>query len=255
MRPRYPAQVVEQILAAARGRRIVELGAGTGILTRALLQDEGSAGSSARGAAGGSADGAAEPCVERVEAVEPSATMAAVLRQRSAADLTHGRLRVHPTTAEATGLPNACAETVVASQAWHWFETAVVSREIHRLLAPGGSLVIVSNHLDTTDPWVHRLTRIMRAGDIYRPGSAPVLHPRLFDPPQTTEVRWMREITTEGIRRLSTTLSSWLAAGPKDRERRRENLQWYLAKHSGLGSEDTVHLPYITVLHQARRLC
>ncbi|KUG58851.1 class I SAM-dependent methyltransferase [Nesterenkonia jeotgali] len=260
LRPRYPEDAVKQLLAAAAGHLpagrddvrqdtsgqatpgptagtlaaadaeapvIADLGAGTGILTRALL-------------AGGAS----------VHAVEPSAAMLQVLRARSPEDqLRPARLQLHQATAEATGLGQASCDVVVAAQAWHWFDDALVQEEVRRILRPQGVLAVVANYLDTSVPWVHRLTRIMRAGDVYRPGWTPPVDPARFDAWHTTQARWERGITPEGIRELSTTLSSWLSADEPARARRRANLDWYLDEHLGLTPGEPVALPYLTVLH------
>lgn len=255
LRPRYPEAAVKQLLAAATGHLpagqdgmrqdtarlaaagqaagdaeapvIADLGAGTGILTRALL---------ARGA--------------YVHAVEPSAAMLQVLRARSPEDqLGPARLQLHQATAEATGLGQASCDVVVAAQAWHWFDDALVQEEVRRILRPQGVLAVVANYLDTSVAWVHRLTRIMRAGDVYRPGWTPPVDPARFDAWHTTQTRWERGITPDGIRELSTTLSSWLSADEPARARRRENLDWYLDEHLGLTPGEPVALPYLTVLH------
>lgn len=234
VRPGYPAEAVERILAPgpdSSAGRIVELGAGTGILTRALLA--------------GGAD---------VVAVEPSPSMAEVLRTTGApADAGSGALEVVESRAEDTGLAAGGADVVVAAQAWHWFEPQAAAAEFARLLAPGGTAAVVSNHLDVSDPWVHRLARIMRAGDVHRPGWTPPLDPAAFEPVSTEHTGWTRTITGDGIRRLATTLSSWLSADDADRARRRENLDWYLDEHLGLAAGEEVALPYLTVLHTARR--
>ncbi|GAA3050549.1 MULTISPECIES: class I SAM-dependent methyltransferase [Actinomycetes] len=239
LRPRYPKQVVEAILgpvARVSGPlRVADVGAGTGILTRQLLA-------------------AGEDRVARVHAVEPSGPMTQVLQETVDDDEElRRRLQVHLTSAEDTGLEQGAVDVVVAAQAWHWFETGAVQREAHRILAERGALAIVSNHLDTSDPWVHRLTRIMRAGDVHRPGWSPPLDPRLFAPPRTEEFTWSRRLTADDVRRLAATMSSWLRAGPKERARRRENLDWYLDEHTGLAGDDVVELPYLTVLHTAQR--
>ncbi|GAA1119600.1 class I SAM-dependent methyltransferase [Nesterenkonia jeotgali] len=255
LRPRYPEAAVKQLLAAATGHLpagqdgmrqdtarlaagtqaagdaqapvIADLGAGTGILTRALL-------------AGGAS----------VHAVEPSAAMLQVLRARSPEDqLGRARLQLHQATAEATGLGQASCDVVVAAQAWHWFDDALVQEEVRRILRPQGVLAVVANYLDTSVPWVHRLTRIMRAGDVYRPGWTPPVDPARFDAWHTTQTRWERGITPEDIRELSTTLSSWLSADEPARARRRANLDWYLDEHLGLTPGEPVALPYLTVLH------
>ena len=100
--------------------------------------------------------------------------------------------------------------------------------------------------------WVHRLTRIMRAGDVYRPGWSPAIDPVHFTAWERQEHRWVRTITPEDIRRLSRTLSSWLSAHDADRRRRAANLDWYLDEHMAFTPGETVELPYITVLHMAR---
>nr|WP_255546273.1 MULTISPECIES: class I SAM-dependent methyltransferase [unclassified Nesterenkonia] len=239
MRPRYPQTLLDQLLetagrSGARGEPVIaELGAGTGILTRELLD---------RGA--------------RVHAVEPSAAMTEVLRARSADQQQdhepghqHSRLQVHLSTAEATGLGEASCDVVVAAQAWHWFDDELVQDEVRRILRPQGVLAVLANYLDTSVAWVHRLTRIMRAGDVYRPGWTPPVDPARFSAWETTLTRWERGITPEQIRELGTTLSSWLSADEPARARRRANLDWYLDEHLALTPGEPVALPYLSVLH------
>jgi SAM-dependent methyltransferase len=119
-RPGYPLHLVDWVAETchapkgARGSggvpqqtRLVDLGAGTGI--------------SARLFAG---------CGYDVVGVEPSEEM----RERAAAV---GGARYVEGCAEATGLPDASADLVIAGQAFHWFEREPTMREIARLLAPG----------------------------------------------------------------------------------------------------------------------
>ncbi|GAA4829255.1 class I SAM-dependent methyltransferase [Garicola koreensis] len=229
--PSIPTQIQQSISGGAP--RVVDLGAGTGILSRQLL------------AAGAS-----------VHAVEPSAAMTEVLAQSEvlarAAGGMDGRLQISHAQAEDTGLPSGETDIVVAAQAWHWFDPQAVQAEVRRLLAPGGGLGLIWNYLDTADPTVHRLTRIMRAGDVYRPGWRPTLDTECFTQPQTVEHRWSRTLSVAEILRYATTLSSWLAAEDDARARRRANLQDYLHRELGLTAADTVELPQITVLHTAR---
>lgn len=236
VRPRYPQQAVEDILALAATAadprhdaqpRIVDLGAGTGILSRQLLQ------------AGA-----------RVHAVEPSAAMTQVLSH--AAGAWSEQLTITLARAEETGLPRGQADVAVAAQAWHWFDAEAVQTEIASLLAPGGALALIWNYLDTADPTVHRLTRIMRAGDTYRPGWRPTLDEQVFTPLRTTEYRWTRTLTAAELFRYATTLSSWLSAAEDERARRRANLEDFLHRELGLSSDAPVQLPQITALHTAR---
>src|SRR5262249_5045769 len=55
-------------------------------------------------------------------------------------------------SAEATGLPDAIADAVLAAQAFHWFEPDASLREFHRILRPGGWVVLMWNERDPSDP-------------------------------------------------------------------------------------------------------
>lgn len=121
-RPDYPAEaltVLELRCDLARGTRVAELGSGTGILTRHLLE---------RGA--------------EVFAVEPNAAM------RAAAEAAlQGMAGFHSVSgaAEATTLPQDSVELLVAAQAFHWFDVAAARTEALRIMRPGGSAALLWN--------------------------------------------------------------------------------------------------------------
>jgi len=126
-RPSYPVAVIDAIFAG-RGTpetlRVVDVGAGTGISSRLLVE---------RGA--------------RVIAAEPNAEM------RAKAEATG--LDVRDARADALGLPDASADVVTCFQAFHWFANADAVRELMRVLRPGGRLAIVFNERDDNDPFTH----------------------------------------------------------------------------------------------------
>lgn len=120
VRPRPPAVLAEVIRewAGVSAPEVVDLGSGSGL---SLLPWAGQA--------------------RRVTAVEPSAGMREVAARRIA-ELggTAGVFTLRDGTAEATGLPDHCADIVTASQAMHWFDPDRALPEIARILRPGGVL-------------------------------------------------------------------------------------------------------------------
>jgi SAM-dependent methyltransferase len=120
VRPQPPADLITLITQwAGRARPdVVDLGAGTGLSAVAW------------------ADRA-----RQVTAVEPSEGMRRRAERRIVAAAGSGtRFTVLDATAEATGLPDGCADVVTASQAMHWFDPDRALPEIARLLRPGGVL-------------------------------------------------------------------------------------------------------------------
>jgi SAM-dependent methyltransferase len=120
-RPPYPAVLVERLAAlAGPGRRVVDLGAGTGHLAVPLA---------VRGL--------------QVTAVEPARAMLAALRPRPAEMPPGAGLRLVHATAEATGLPDGAFDLVLLADALHWVDPERAGREAARLLAEGGTAAVV----------------------------------------------------------------------------------------------------------------
>jgi SAM-dependent methyltransferase len=110
-RPRYPAALIDTLrdLAGLTPRDVVaDVGSGTGILTRLLL-DSG----------------------HRVFAVEPNAAMRAVA-ERDFSD--NARFTSVDGAAERTTLPDGSVDVVTAAQAFHWFDRDACRREFTRIL-------------------------------------------------------------------------------------------------------------------------
>jgi SAM-dependent methyltransferase len=123
-RPEYPAAAIAWLrerLGLGPGRRVVDLAAGTGKLTRPL-------------AATGAAVVAVEPVAEIRARIGPSAG------------------EVLDGTAEAMPLDDGSADAVTVGQAFHWFDGPAALAEIHRVLRPGGALALVWNRRPLDDP-------------------------------------------------------------------------------------------------------
>ncbi len=121
-RPSYPAGVIELIRNTASlraGAAVADVGSGTGILTKLLLE------------AGWD-----------VYAVEPNAPM-----RRAAEDElgSHARFHSVDASAETTGLPTASVDVITCAQAFHWFNRDAARAEFARLLKPDGWVFIIWN--------------------------------------------------------------------------------------------------------------
>lgn len=136
-RPDYAEAAVRWALEPAPGRRVLDLGAGTGKLTATLV---------ALGA--------------EVVAVEPDPAMLRELRRALPA------VSAHAGSAEVIPLPDASVDAIVAGNALHWFDMDVAGPEMARVLAPGGVLAGLWNVMDDRVGWIADLERVSGAAAI-----------------------------------------------------------------------------------------
>ena len=196
-RPDYAPAVVGAIaaeLGIPPGAPVLDLAAGTGKLTRALL--------------GIGLD---------VVAVEPQPS----LREILAANV--GGERVCAGVAEDIPLSDSSVAAVTVADAFHWFDRALALQEIGRVLRPGGGLAILSTVPDWTGAsWAHELGTLMAS---LRPE-----HPHFDGPPWQDSVRAAQGWTAPREIRVTTpqpataervldhiASMSWIAALPDDR--------------------------------------
>jgi SAM-dependent methyltransferase len=140
-RPAYADAAIRWCLAPvtdAQPLRVADLGAGTGILTRALA-DLGAV----------------------VVAVEPDPKMLAELRRQLPG------VRALAGGAEAIPLPDESVDAVLCGQAMHWFDMERAVPEIARVLAPGGVLAGLWNVRDDRVGWVAELTAMGNSGPTF----------------------------------------------------------------------------------------
>lgn len=227
-RPSYPADAVAWLidrLAIAPGSRVLDLGSGTGKLTRLLV-----------------------PSGADLVAVEPVAAMREQFR-----DAVPG-IEVLDGTAEAIPLPDQSVAAVVVAQAFHWFDADCALREISRVLRPGGALGLVWNERDESVAWVRELTAITH-WDVrmpYKVGTdwRSVLDASgVFEAAAKMQFPYEQELDVEGlVDRVSSV--SYLAA-MSDEERAP-----YLDRVRALvdGFPQPFVLPYVTSTYTCRRL-
>ena len=138
-RPGYPAALVDAVLAAAGDSTppvVADIGSGTGIFTRLLLE---------RGA--------------RVFGVEPNANM------RGAAETLLQSMPEYTAidgSAENSGLADSSVDLVTAAQAFHWFNNTEARREFARILKPGARLALIWNRRRLDEPFQQAYDLLLR---------------------------------------------------------------------------------------------
>lgn len=138
-RPGYPAEALDYLYAEvglAQAGEIADLGAGTGIFSKLLLE---------RGS--------------RVVAVEPNDEM------RGAAEKELGGrpdYRSVAAAAEQTGLADGSVEAIVCAQAFHWFDREAAKQEFKRILKTGGPVALIwNNRLTEGSPFLEAYERLL----------------------------------------------------------------------------------------------
>lgn len=227
VRPGYPDAAVDWLLEPLPSHMrltIADIGAGTGKFTELLARRD---------------------CT--VWAVEPSAAMRQEFAQ-ALPNFPQGHLV--NARAEQTLLPDSCCDGAIYAQSWHWLDSEAASNEAARILKNHGVIGILYNQLAVEIPWVHRLSRIMRSGDVARAHKPPQLT-CAFTSPEFLSLDWEDTVTPEQIIELGTTRASWIQQSPEGRAWMSGNLRWYLYEHLGFAQGQSVHLPYHTYAWRA----
>lgn len=178
-RPGYQRPAIEWLereLGLGPGRTVVDVGAGTGKLTRELV--------------GRSAT---------VVAVEPVPGMRAVLEE-----VVPGA-RVLDGTAEALPLGDQEVDAIVVAQAFHWFDIAAALAEFHRVLRAKGRLAVMWNRRQRDEPLHHAIDEIIEPhrGDTPSHYRGEWRHPLsssgLFTPVAEVNLPFEQVLDTDGL--------------------------------------------------------
>lgn len=215
-RPEYPAAAVDWIVPAG-ARAAVDVGAGTGKLTRALRE---------RGL--------------EVTAVEPSDGM----RARLEAELP--TVRAVAGSGERLPLPDASVDLVTYAQAWHWVEEEPALAEAARVLRPGGRLACVWNLRDDDSGWMRELSLL-----IDRFGSNTVVAEDFafggrFGETERLTVAWTRPMDREGLVELLASRSYVIVAPEDERQELFAAVRELVATDPELAGHESFEMPYMT---------
>lgn len=227
-RPEYSPAAAGAIvgqLGLRSGDPVLDLAAGTGKLTRALL------------AVG-----------LDVIAIEPQPELREVLAASIGAE------RVRAGVAEAIPLPDDSVRAVTAGAAFHWFEQPAAIAEIERVLAPGGGICVCENHPDwSAEPWAGEITALVFDNRPEHPhfDGPPwheALHGRGWEEPReirvTTTTPWAPGQTIDFLRSMS-----WVSAMAAERREPMLEQVAELIRRSG----EPQRLPLHATLHVASR--
>jgi SAM-dependent methyltransferase len=220
-RPTYPEAAVRW-LVGDEPSDVVDLGAGTGKLTRALVS-----------------------LGHRVTAVEPLAEM------RSQLESAVPGVRAVGGNAESMPLEDASTDVVTCAQAFHWFDHAVALPEIARVLRPEGSLALVWNTRDDRETWVAELSGIIGsesvgAGDV----NGKIGESGLFGAVEKAEFRFEQVLGRERLLDLVLSRSYCAKLPEADRE---PILEAVGRLYDTTAGAEGVRLPYVTECFRARR--
>jgi SAM-dependent methyltransferase len=226
LRPGYPADAVA-FLVGDEPRRILDLGAGTGLLTDVLV------------AAG-----------HDVVAVDPAPEMLAQLAARLPG------VETAVGTAEQIPVGDADVDVVVAGQAAHWFNLEPAAREIRRVLRPGGPLGLIWNTRDERVPWVAALGRFLAGEARGHEADQGVVDDFARALPADVEIAEsgiVQRVTAEDVVAGIATRSYVAVMDDARRDAFLGELRGLLADHPDTRGRDVLELPYVTRAYRLSR--
>jgi SAM-dependent methyltransferase len=219
-RPGYAPDAVTWISQRLPLGRVLDLGAGTGKLTRQLV-----------------------PYALEVVAVEPGDEMRRVLEEVvPGVEALFG-------TAEDIPLPDESVDVVTVAQAFHWFDVDAALAEMYRVLRPMGGFAIVWNEWDDADPLLSAINDLLRP---LRPPApdydkkAQVIDSPLFTSHDERSFPNVERVEADRVVDQVSSISAVAAASPEERDR-------VLAEVRTLVGDGTVDFRMITQVIAADR--
>jgi SAM-dependent methyltransferase len=234
-RPSYPSDAVSWLadrLGVGPGRRVVDLAAGTGKLTRLLV-----------------------PLGAQLLAIEPVAGMRAQLRRGlPTVPLLAG-------TAEALPLADASVDAVTVAQAFHWFDAGRAMTELGRVVRPGGALCLIWNARERQLDWIDQVWSVLdeverhapwrEHGDGTRgPGGGRGWSERSLEPhddwsPFTRATFWhAHQVTPDQVVERMLSVSHVAVLAPQRQAEVLERIRSILGEHPDTAGAQLLGIPY-----------
>lgn len=221
-RPEYPDAAVDWLLPAG-AKKVLDLGAGTGKLTRALA---------ARGL--------------EVIAVDPSPKMLDQLRAAVPDAI------VHEGSAEDIPVADASVDAVLVAQAWHWVDQSLALPSVARVLRPGGTLGLVWNMRDQRVPWVARLTTAMHPAESEVFFENGQIERGPFGDIETASFEWSQEFTRDELFDLLSSRSYYITSTDAGKQQLMGAVRNLLDHDPDVGGQQTWTMPYVTECYRMR---
>lgn len=228
-RPAWPEEAARWLVPDG-AELVVELGAGTGKLTRAVAS-----------------------LGTRVVAVEPDPRMLAVLRGLGL-DGVDG-------SAEAIPFGDGVADAVVAGSSLHWFELGLALPEIHRVLRPGGRFAFGWNHRDDRQPTIAAMGEAVYRAQARTRGprwrtrdwSVELTADGLFEDVEQARFEHVLELPRAALRDHLMSYSGVAGLAEDERKPVLSKVAALLDADETLSDGDTLRLPFVVTAFRARR--
>ncbi|HLX88467.1 MAG TPA: class I SAM-dependent methyltransferase [Acidimicrobiales bacterium] len=238
-RPGPPAEAVTWLIPTAVDT-VVDLGAGTGALTRLLVGHAGT-----------------------VIAVEPDERMRAVLMAEVAG------ITAVEGKGESMPLPDRSADAVIASSSWHWVDVVPALGEVARVLKPGGLLAALWSGPDPESPFIMQARELLSgAGGAGTSETLAALAERdrpvdqvlripeglPFRQPELEIFRWDMALTADDLVGLLGTFSWVILMEPAEREHLLDTARRLLRDVVGIEGDTTIDIAFRCDTYRARLL-
>lgn len=229
--PGYPGTAVRWALTPDT-RRVLDLGAGTGRLTKILTE---------------------MPVAGQrlsVTALEPREEMHQELTRRApGCTAILGR-------AEDIPLPDSSMDAVVVGHAFDWFDREAALAEIGRVLRPGGSLGLLRNLRDDSVDWVAQLTSLIALGTEDSTGfepTCPFPGTAALAPPARGLFPYSQRLTPEALLALVAGRGTVSALPDQERAALMDKVSGLVTGHPDLAGRAAFELPYRTEVWRSKR--